>query len=86
MEYFSYYYKRKQRAIIQYVLGHFPDIPKENIVMVGDRFHDINGAIENNIDSIGVLYGYGSQKELQQSGATHFMNSIEDLRRFFDTI
>lgn len=27
--------------------------------MIGDRLHDIVGAAENGIDSIGVTFGYG---------------------------
>lgn len=50
------------------------------IVMVGDRKHDIIGAKENNIDSIGVLYGYGDRKELEKAGANYIVNDIAGLR------
>lgn len=43
---------------------------KEKVVMVGDRMFDIEGAVETAIDSIGVLYGYGSRDELAQAGVT----------------
>ena len=43
---------------------------REQAVMVGDRMFDIEGAGETAIDSIGVLYGYGSRQELVQAGAT----------------
>ncbi|HRE10313.1 MAG TPA: HAD-IA family hydrolase, partial [Ignavibacteria bacterium] len=33
---------------------------KSECVMIGDRYHDINGAKVNGIDSIAVTYGYGS--------------------------
>ena len=32
--------------------------------MIGDRKHDIDAALANGIDSIGVLYGYGTADEL----------------------
>ena len=38
-------------------------------VMVGDRFHDIEAAKANAIRSIGALWGYGGQDELEQAGA-----------------
>lgn len=38
-------------------------------VMVGDRSYDVNGARANGIPCIGVLWGIGSFKELEQSGA-----------------
>jgi phosphoglycolate phosphatase len=37
--------------------------------MVGDRLHDIHAAKANTLRSIGVLWGYGGQTELQQAGA-----------------
>ena len=39
-------------------------------VMVGDRYHDIEGAEENSIPSIGCLYGYGKPEEMQKADYT----------------
>lgn len=50
-------------------------------IMVGDRHHDINGALANGVASIGVTYGYGSEEEL--SGATALIDSAS---KIFDTI
>lgn len=52
---------------------------KAMCVMVGDRLHDIQGARENGLDSIGVTFGYGSQEELAQAGATYIAHSFEEL-------
>lgn len=41
-----------------------------NTVMIGDRKHDIIGARENGIPTIGVLWGYGDAAELSDAGAT----------------
>jgi phosphoglycolate phosphatase len=38
-------------------------------IMVGDRLHDIHAAQANTLRSIGVLWGYGGQTELQEAGA-----------------
>ena len=40
-----------------------------SIVMMGDRRHDVEGARENGIATIGVLWGYGSAEELSTAGA-----------------
>lgn len=48
-------------------------------IMIGDRKHDILGAAENNIDSVGVLYGYGNRAELEDAGATFIAESVRDL-------
>lgn len=52
---------------------------KEDIVMVGDRKHDIIGAVNNHIDSIGVTYGYSLPGELKEAGATYVVDSVEAL-------
>ena len=48
-------------------------------IMVGDRHHDIDGANENGIASIGVLFGYGDKKELSDAGATYIVESPKQI-------
>ena len=48
-------------------------------VMIGDRHHDIDGANENKLDSIGVLYGYGNYEELKNSGATYIAKTPDEI-------
>lgn len=50
-----------------------------NCVMVGDREHDIFGGHENNIKTIGVLYGYGSLDELTVVKADRIAKDTQDL-------
>ncbi len=38
-------------------------------VMIGDRKHDMIGARKNGVTAIGVLWGYGTGRELMESGA-----------------
>lgn len=52
---------------------------REQAVMVGDREHDILGAKAVGIDSVGVLYGYGSREELTGAGANALAERPEDL-------
>lgn len=52
---------------------------KSNIVMVGDREHDILGAKENGLSSIGVLFGYGSIEELEKAGATFIAKNQKEI-------
>ncbi len=49
--------------------------------MVGDRMHDILGAKDAGIDSIGILYGYGTREELENTGADLIAESVQDLKR-----
>jgi phosphoglycolate phosphatase len=45
-------------------------IPTSAAVMVGDRQHDVRGALANGVPVIGVTYGYGGREELREAGAT----------------
>lgn len=52
---------------------------KEHTVMVGDRKYDMEGAAANGIDSVGVLFGYGSKEELTEAGAGKLAATVEEL-------
>lgn len=69
----------KTRVIMK-SLEELGDEAEKEIVMIGDRNHDMIGAKSNNIDSIGVLYGYGTEDELKSEGAKYIVNSIDELR------
>lgn len=45
-------------------LGHAGVPPRDEFVVVGDRYHDIGIAREHGLRSVGCAYGYGSRDEL----------------------
>jgi len=51
----------------------------EQRMMIGDRSHDLIGAISNDMHAVGVAYGYGSEVELQDAGATAIAASPDEL-------
>lgn len=51
-----------------------------NVVMVGDRRHDIRGAHIVGIPAIGVLYGYGDRAEHENCGADFIAEDIVRLK------
>lgn len=52
---------------------------RSRTAMIGDRMHDIIGAKRAGLYSIGVLYGYGSQRELEDSGADRIVSDVHEL-------
>jgi phosphoglycolate phosphatase len=48
-------------------------------VMIGDRDFDIIGGQNNNVDTIGVLWGFGDRPELETAGATFIIERPEEL-------
>lgn len=71
----------KKGDVIRAVLERISTINTNSIVMVGDREHDIIGAKDNLIDSIGVTYGYGSEAELRAAGAQYIVHSVAQLEK-----
>jgi phosphoglycolate phosphatase len=66
--------------IIQYILDHFGEHPSDAFIMIGDRKHDIIGAHNTGIDSIGVTYGYGSEEEITQINPTYKVSTVFELK------
>ena len=71
--------RRTKAAVITSCLSRLGIEPGAHAVMVGDREHDVHGAIENGIDCIGVAWGYGSLEELVLAGAIEVASSPADL-------
>ncbi len=69
--------------IISYVIDYLKIKNLKEVIMIGDRKYDVIGAKKNNIDSIGVLYGYGSMEELKIANPNYMINSIDQLYEFF---
>ena len=44
---------------------------RSQVIMAGDRQHDVLGAKALGIDCIGMLYGYGTREELSKAGAAY---------------
>ena len=66
--------------IIKYALDNLKPINLDECIMIGDRHHDIEGAKENNMKSIGVTYGFGSEEELKTAGANYIAHNAEELK------
>ena len=69
--------RNKKHQVIAWALEHSGDVGR--VVMVGDRENDITGAKVNNLPSIGVLWGYGSEAELREAGADRICGKAEEL-------
>jgi phosphoglycolate phosphatase len=61
--------RSRKEDLIAHVLAE-ERIPASWAVMVGDREHDIKGALTNGVMPVGTLWGYGSRAELIEAGAS----------------
>ena len=71
--------RSKKGDVIAYAISLCENFNKDTAVMIGDREHDIIGAKENGLKSIGVLYGYGDENELKTAGADYIASTTEDI-------
>lgn len=60
----------------------FPDndIDYDNIVMIGDRRFDVEGAKDNKAVSVAVAYGYGSMDELWAAKPDYIVTDVAELQ------
>ncbi len=67
--------------VVNYTLKNLGVADLSKAVLVGDRHHDIDGAKEAGIASIGVLVGYGSRSELENAGADYICETLADVEK-----
>ncbi|MFJ7310742.1 MULTISPECIES: HAD family hydrolase [Peribacillus] len=72
--------RASKTEIILYILNKYKEFTLSDFIMIGDRKHDIIGANNTGINSIGVTYGYGSFEELSHSNPTHIVKSVSQLK------
>jgi phosphoglycolate phosphatase len=76
--------RRAKAQIITHTLGllgipiGLPDMARQ-VIMVGDRNHDVLGAAHNGMGCIGVTWGYGSAQELVSAGAVGLADRPADV-------
>ena len=61
--------RTSKTEVIEYVLENIGSPDKNSVLMIGDRDNDVTGAQGAGIKCMGVLWGYGSGKELSETGA-----------------
>lgn len=71
--------RTKKNEVISHVLQICDITDRSNVLMIGDREHDILGAKKNGIDSLGVLFGFGDYAELEKAGADYIVENVKDI-------
>ena len=68
-----------KEEVIQDALNNLNVTNNQEVIMIGDRKHDVIGAKKHNIDCIGVLYGYGSKQEFIDCNCKYIVNDVLDI-------
>lgn len=73
--------RTKKDEVISYALETLSVKDPKTVLMVGDRSHDVLGAKKCGLDCLGVLYGYGSRRELEDAGAVCIAETVSDISK-----
>lgn len=71
--------RREKEDIIPYAISTLGAKKTDKVVMIGDTDFDTKGAVANNVDFIGVTYGYGKKEDMINAGAKVFADSTYEL-------
>lgn len=75
--------RNTKAKVMEYVLEAL-DAKKDDVIMVGDRLFDIEGAHALGVPCIAVEYGYGDRVEFEQYGADYIVARTEDVVDLFE--
>ena len=64
---------------------HITDDMKPQILMIGDRKHDVEGAKTCGIDCLGTYIGFAAPGELEQAGAAYIVHTVQEMREFLQS-
>lgn len=76
--------RNEKHEVIAYAMEQLGITDPSSILMIGDRDNDVLGAKKNRVDCIGVRWGFGTEKELLESGAFAVADTPLDLLPYFE--
>ncbi len=68
--------------VIEYVIENLKIEDRSQILMIGDRKYDIDGARECGIDTMAILWGYGNRAEFEEHNAKYILSTPQDVLEF----
>lgn len=74
--------RKTKSDVLEFVLTELGDLGahRDRIVLIGDRIHDVEGAVEFGIDCVLVEWGYGNADEFAEAHAS--VATVDELRSF----
>ena len=70
--------------VMKYAIGLANSEDYPQIVMIGDRKYDIEASNQLGIETIGVLFGFGSREELERAGATYLVETPAEIQKILE--
>ncbi len=72
---------RTKEQVIAKALGqmNLPEGEKQKVLMVGDRKHDVEGALAHGIPCLGLSMGFAPEGELEEAGAVAVVDTLDEV-------
>lgn len=74
--------RTSKEDVIRYILSSNDIKDPEKAVMIGDRAYDISSAKKFGLQTVGVLYGFGTGEELLSAGPDYLAKDPRDVERY----
>ncbi len=74
--------RSSKEAVLEYLFEKSGITDRTQVLMVGDRHYDLNGAAAFHINGAGVLYGFGDRRELEACPHVYLAETPGDLGDF----
>jgi len=58
---------------------HVSEKERSQVLMIGDRRHDVEGAAQQGLPCLGIYSGFGPEGELEEAGAIHVVQTIPEM-------
>jgi len=71
--------RNSKEAVIRYAMEKHNITDTSDVLMVGDRKFDVEGARVCGLKCMGVLYGFGDRDEMEAARADYIAETVEDM-------
>lgn len=78
--------RTKKAEVIEYIIDTCKIKDKNQMIMIGDKEHDIIGAHYHGIKAIGVLFGYGDLSALEKANADYIVQDVISLKNLIERL
>jgi phosphoglycolate phosphatase len=68
-----------KESVLEEVFRRWSNIERQDMCLIGDTLYDVNGANHTGIACIGVSFGFGKAKDLQDAGAVAIVDDLMEL-------
>lgn len=75
-----------KEEVLNQLFERWPDVGKDEMVLIGDTIFDIEGANKVGLKSIGVSFGFGDTADMKDKGAITVIDHMDELSQLIEEL